>query len=128
MSPSDPGLRHRNKQREETAQDLKYLGILVLAVAIASLFFFPYARDIWAGFIALVGAILVIFCAIRLTQVLGFPGLMGPAYRATSWEVRFDSGAIWTIFILIIGLALIYAAAELSVSLKPLFFGLDELF
>jgi len=128
MPPTTPNPHSRDKRQEETAQDIKYLGFIVLGVAVASLVFFPYARDIWAGFLALVGVILVVFCGIRLCQILRFPGLMGSAYRATSWEVRFDSGWVWTSFLFIIGLALVYAAAELSVKLKPLFFGLDRVF
>ena len=104
------------------------MGFITLGVFVAGLVFFSYARDIWAVYLAFVGAILVILCSLRLFEVLGFVGLMGPGWRAATWEGRFGSGWIWTYFLSFVGLALIYAAAKLSLKLKPLFLGLDELF
>jgi hypothetical protein len=53
------------KQRLRYKQDLKYSAWIVVGVGAASLVLYPYARDIWAAFLAFSSLVIVTVCWLR---------------------------------------------------------------
>lgn len=101
----------REKQRHERKQDLKYIGIIVVAVGVASLIFYPYARDIWAVFLGISGLLIMAIAALRIFEVFGFVRI---GWHAETWNRAHGSGWLWTALCAVLGFAMMFLAGHLS--------------
>lgn len=104
-------MTEREKQRCERKQDLKYIGLIVLTVAVASLIFYPYAREIWAVFLGISGFLIVAIAALRIFEVFGFVRI---GWHPETWNRAHGSGWLWTALCAVLGFAMLFLASYLS--------------
>ena len=108
-----PGGRvsERERQRLQYKQDLKYIGVIVVIVAVASLIFYPYARDIWAVFLGISGFLIVAIAALRIFEIFGFVRI---GWHPETWKRAHGSGWVWTVLCAVLGFAMLFLASQLS--------------
>jgi hypothetical protein len=96
----------------------------VAIFAVASLIFFPYARDIWAVFFGLFGVVILLVAVIRLFQVFGF---LRAGWSPEYWKRAHGSGWGYTLLGALVGLGLIALAYFLSERVGNIFLPIAEI-